>query len=37
VPNQRTGVQQLPVHPLPALHAQIIPDDRTHCRQTRDY
>ena len=33
VPHQRLRVQQLPIRPLSALHAEIIPDDRTHCRQ----
>jgi hypothetical protein len=35
VPNQRPRIQQLPIRPLSALHATIIPDHRTHCRQTR--
>jgi hypothetical protein len=35
VPHQRLRIQQLPVSPLFALHAKIIPDDRTQCRQTR--
>ena len=35
VPHQCLRVQQLPVCPFPALHAKIIPDDRTQCRQTR--
>jgi hypothetical protein len=37
VPDQRSRIQQLPVHPLCALHEKIIPEHRTHCRQTRCY
>jgi hypothetical protein len=33
MPHQRLRVQQLPVHPLSALHYTIIPGHRTHCRQ----
>ena len=32
-PTSACSVQQLPVRPLSALHATIIPGDRTHCRQ----
>jgi hypothetical protein len=33
VPGQRSGVQELPVCPLKALHKKIIPDLRTPSRQ----
>src|SRR6266487_2817713 len=32
VPDQRPRVQELPARPLSALHAKIIPEDRTLCR-----
>ncbi len=34
MPDQRPSIQQLPIRTLFALHAKIISDDRTHCRQT---
>ena len=34
-PGDIPGVPQIPVQPRFSLHEEIIPDDRTHCRQTR--